>query len=206
MSRDSSVALNDSSPSSQRDSMTSLNNSPPSSSHHPNKFTCGQIQLLLKTKPNEFIIVENNGRHVSSCWSLFGFPAIVNSNGGHQRIDGFVSCRSCFSTYSFVSNSTRVLKSHDCGISKDRSKTTEAKDTISTSTQHRLTTFYPIKTTAMKMAEVMKIKDSQAQLICQSIRPFSIVEDPGLRRLIQECISIGKYKIEILTVCIYSFF
>jgi hypothetical protein len=38
----------------------------------------------------------------------------------------------------------------------------------------------------------MRIKDLQAEWVCQSVRPFSIVEDKGLRRLIQECISIGE--------------
>ena len=39
----------------------------------------------------------------------------------------------------------------------------------------------------------MNVKYLEAQWICESIRPFSIVEDAGLRTLMQECISIGKY-------------
>ncbi|CAF2133189.1 unnamed protein product [Rotaria magnacalcarata] len=35
------------------------------------------------------------------------------------------------------------------------------------------------------------VKDLIADLICTDIRPFSIIEDNGLRLLIQECIRLG---------------
>ena len=135
--------------------------------------------------------MDNTGKHFSDCWDLFGFPAVIDDNGDPQRIDGFVSCRKCFTTYSFKSNSTLLLKQHDCEISKERNKRLLANG--SPSTQQSLSSFYPTQSATLKPSEIMKIKDLQAEWICQNIRPFSIVEDNGLRRLIQECISIGGY-------------
>jgi hypothetical protein len=174
-------------------SNTSLVHSSASSPRNSNKSTCLEIQTMLKTKPNEYIIIENTGKHTSDCWTLFGFPAIVNSNGDPERINGFVSCRKCFSTYSFMSNSTRFLNQHDCEVSKEKNKRLTANGT--SSAQRCLTAFYPAQPVSLKASQINKIKDLQAEWVCQSIRPFSIVEDDGLRRLIQECISIGKYLI-----------
>jgi hypothetical protein len=176
-----------------RGSNVSSVNSPLSSPRNSDKFTCAQLQLMLKTKPIEYIIIENTGKHISDCWNSFGFPAIVGHNGDPQRIDGFVSCRKCFATYSFMSNSTRFLNQHDCEVSKEINKRLEAKGT--SSAQRCLTAFYPAKPVTLKVSEITKIKDLQARWVCQSIRPFSIVEDNGLRRLIQECISIGNHLI-----------
>jgi hypothetical protein len=171
----------------------SLVNSSPSSIGNSNKWTCAEVQAMLKTKPSEYIIIENTGKHTSECWKIFGFPATVNNNGDPERIQGFVSCRKCFSTYSFISNSTRLLNQHDCEISKEKNKRLAANG--SPSTQRCLTAFYPAQPVTLKASEIKKIKDLQAEWVCQSIRPFSIVEDDGLRRLIQECISIGRHLI-----------
>ncbi|CAF0821064.1 unnamed protein product [Rotaria sordida] len=171
------------------DSNISLVNLSVSSPHNSDKFTSAQVQLMLKTKPNQYIIIENTGKHTSDCWTSFGFPAIVNDKSDPQRIDGFVSCKKCFTTYSFLSNSTRLLNQHNCEGSKVKNKKLEANGT--SSTQRRLTAFYPAKQVNLKESEIVKIKNLQAQWVCQSIRPFSIIEDNGLRRLIQECISIG---------------
>jgi hypothetical protein len=92
-----------------------------------------------------------------------------------------------------MSNSTRFLNQHDCEVSKEINKRLEAKGT--SSAQRCLTAFYPAKPVTLKVSEITKIKDLQARWVCQSIRPFSIVEDNGLRRLIPECISIGNHLI-----------
>ncbi|CAF3364514.1 unnamed protein product [Rotaria socialis] len=172
-----------------RDCNSSRLNSSISSPGDSNKFTCSQIQLMLKTKSSQYTIIDNTGKRTSNCWNSFGFPAIINHNGDFQRVDGFVSCRKCFATYSFTSNSTRLLNQHVCEASEERNKRLEVKSTPSA--QRRLTSYCSTKRVTLKESEISKIKDLQAQWVCQSIRPFSIVEDSGLRRLIQECISIG---------------
>ena len=160
------------------------------SSRYLDKLTCAEIQSMLKAKPDQYIIIGNTGKHTSDCWTAFGFPAIISSEGDPERINGFVSCRKCFTTYSFVSNNTRLLNQHDCEISKERNRRLSASTT--SPAQRRLTTFYPAQLVALKPSEIMKIKDLKAEWVCKSVRQFSIVEDDGLRRLIKECISIGK--------------
>ena len=151
---------------------------------------------MLKTRPNEYIIIENTGNHTSNCWTLFGFPAVININGDAERINGFVSCRKCFGTYSFISNSTRFLNQHDCEISKERNKRLASNGT--SSSQQCLTTFFSGRPPILKPSEILKpfeslkIKGLGGEWVCHSVRSFSVVEDKGLRRLIQECISIGK--------------
>ena len=174
-----------------RNSNMSSINSSPSSPRNQDKFTCTDVQSMLKLKPNEYVIIDNTGKHNSDCWNLFGFPAIIDSNGDCERINGFVSCRKCFTTYSFKSNSTRLLNQHKCAVSQEKNKTLEGNGT--SLTQKSLTAFYRAQPAVLKPPEIMKIKSLQAEWVCQSIRPFSVVEDKGLRRLIQECISIGKH-------------
>ncbi|CAF4265840.1 unnamed protein product [Rotaria magnacalcarata] len=48
-----------------------------------------------------------------------------------------------------------------------------------------------VSSAQLKESEITHVKHLEAEWICQSIRPFSIVEDAGLRKLMQECISIG---------------
>ena len=177
-----------------RDSNLSSVNTSASASNYSDKFTRVQVEALLKTQPDRYIIIENTGKHSSDCWTSFGFSAIINGNGAPQQIEGFASCRKCFSTYSYASNSTRWLNQHDCQASKERRTRLDSKGTPSS--QRRLTAFYSAKAVTLKQSEIMAIKDLQAEWVCQSVRPFSIVEDNGLRRLIQECISIGKSLIE----------
>ena len=173
-----------------RSNVSSMNSSS-ASVQQSDKWTCDGIRLMLKTRPEQYTIVENTGRRASDCWSSFGFPAIIDeSSGCSKRINGFVSCRKCLSTYSFVSNSTRCLNNHDCdGSRKDTQGSDSSEPRL---TQRRLFSFFTAKQTALKQSESLKIKQLQAEWVCQNVRPFSIVEDDGLRRLIQECISIGK--------------
>jgi hypothetical protein len=49
-----------------------------------------------------------------------------------------------------------------------------------------------IKSTKLTSDENTKIKEATVQWLCQSMRPFSIVNDIGLRNVIQHTISLGK--------------
>ena len=164
--------------------------SPLASPRPSSKLTSTHIQTMLRTKPSEYVVVENTGKHTSNCWSSFGFPALVDHRGVPNKIDGFVSCRKCLSTYSFASNSTRYLNRHDCNASPLRYA--QADENKGSSAQRCLASFYPTKATTLKPAEATKIKDLQARWVSQNIRPFSVVEDEGLRHLVQECIAIGE--------------
>lgn len=54
------------------------------------------MQSMLKTKSNQYINMENCGKHSSDCVNLFGSPSIVDGHGDPKWIHGFVSCRKCF--------------------------------------------------------------------------------------------------------------
>ena len=77
-------------------------------------YSCVQIENLLKKEKDRFVVINNTNRKLTSaCWQVFGFPAIIDSNGGPpERIDKCVSCRKCYKTCSFASNSTRFLLDH----------------------------------------------------------------------------------------------
>ncbi|CAF1502955.1 unnamed protein product [Adineta ricciae] len=123
-----------------------------------------EIQSMLKTRPNEYIIIENTGKHTSNCWTLFEFPAINNINGDAGRINGFVSCRKCFGIYSFISNSTRFLNQYDCEGSKERNKRLASNGTLLS--RRCLTTFFSGQPPILKTSEILKIKDLQAEWKC----------------------------------------
>ena len=109
-----------------------LTNSSVLSPRNSDRVTCNEIQSLLKLQPKKYIIVENTGKHTSHCWETFGFPAIVHENADSERIDGFVSWKKCLITYSFVSNSTRLLNLQCCDVSLERRKRLEVNDGSST--------------------------------------------------------------------------
>ncbi|CAF4549315.1 unnamed protein product, partial [Rotaria sp. Silwood2] len=176
------------------DSNASLVELSTSSPRNSVKLKSTQVQSMLRTNPYKYTIIENTGKRKSDCWSSFGFPAIIKKNSDPQRIDGFVSCKKCFTTYSFMSNSTRMLNQHNCESSKERNIILEANGT--SPTQGRLTSFFRTKQASLKESEIMKIKDLQVEWICRNIRPFSIVEDNGLRRLIQECDRYGNINVD----------
>jgi hypothetical protein len=100
-------------------SPTSTPSTPIRTSSHK-AYSCVQTDSLLKKEKDRFVVINNTNRKLTSaCWQVFGFPAIIDYNGGPpERIDKFVSCRECYKTYSFTSNSTRFLLDHLCNSSK----------------------------------------------------------------------------------------
>lgn len=159
------------------------------------EYSCKQIELLLKRDRERYTIVENKKNRHSKCWDLFGFPAEVHTGDEQPRIiENFVTCRKCFSTYSFVSNSTRLMNSHDCDKTK-RSRATYSSPVFSdssASTQSSLLSFSTPSKIKINDVQLNKMKNLQARWICQDIRPFAILEDDGFRRIAQELILIGK--------------
>ena len=75
------------------------------------KYTREKIQHLLKHNKTQYVVLDNSANNSSSiCWLLFGFSAKLDMNGAPQKIKSFVSCKNCFITYSYISNSTTFLK------------------------------------------------------------------------------------------------
>jgi len=95
-----------------RNSLSLLCGSPSSQS---NEYTCKKIEMLMKQHNPQYVILDNKKAHSSKCWELFGFPAVIESDSEPAKIiEKRVTCRKCFSTYSFSSNSTRYLNNHTC--------------------------------------------------------------------------------------------
>ena len=178
--------------------------STPSTSSHTSPhmvFSCSKIESLLIRHKDHFVIIDNESKKLtSSCWQLFGFPATVDSNGGPpQRIEKFVSCRRCYKTYSFTSNSTRFLLDHVCSSSNAtdgsniHASSSSAASSCSPSTSQQPITLFttPRKSRLTEMIK-NKIKHLEARWIGEDMRPFTIVDDPGFRRIAQELVSVGK--------------
>ena len=110
-------------------------------------------------------------------------------------IEKFVTCRLCFATYSFSSNSTRLLNIHTCKpVPRARSPSVSAGlNLCSIYRQTSLTSYATPSVADINDGQLKRIKDLRAQWVCRNIRPFAIVEDEGFRQLAQELVAIGTY-------------
>ena len=158
------------------------------------KYTSKGIEMLMKRESHRYVVVENEKCRTSKCWESFGFPAVIESVGEPPKIiEKFVSCRNCFATYSFNSNSTRLLNNHTCDTS-NRTRSSSASASSSPSTKYIQTNLSSYRASvAVKIndTQIKRMKDLQSQWICKDIRPFTIIEDEGFRELAQELVSIG---------------
>jgi hypothetical protein len=160
------------------------------------EYTCKKIEMLMKQQSDQYVVVPNNRGHSSKCWDLFGFPAMIESIDEQPKIiEKFVTCRKCFTTYSFISNSTRLLNIHICRTTpRPRSASlTTSLNSSSTLHQTSLTSYGTFTKTKIHDSQIKRIKDLQAHWVCRDIRPFTVVEDEGFRQLAQELIMIGAY-------------
>lgn len=160
------------------------------------EYTREKIQRLLKLNKGQYVVINNsNNKRFSNCWKLFGFPAKIDENGHHQRIPNLVSCKKCFATYSYISNSTSFLNKHDCHSSRPSKNKTSSPSSRTSSVSHsqRLITDYGNpKSIRLPETYSTEMKDLITRWVCQDMRPFAVVDDDGFRDVAQRCISIGK--------------
>ncbi|CAF0849633.1 unnamed protein product [Rotaria sordida] len=174
------------------------------------KYTKSSLSKLSKEKPNEFRIMKKE-KTMSNCWSIFGQPARKNEQGTYVIIEGFVSCSKCLKTYAYNSNTgTKTLNAHSCvkQFISNLNSQEENENILSLNNTNNSTISTPSSTSTMAIysplnrmglisrknlsdKEITKIKDLSAFWLCEALRPFSIMDDIGLRRLVQECINIG---------------
>jgi hypothetical protein len=178
----------------------------------PCEYTKESLSTFLKEQPDEFRIMKKE-KTTSNCWSIFGQPAKKNDEGTYVVIEGFVSCTKCFKTYSHnPTTGTKTLNSHSC-VKEFISKLNDQEqnenivtpdstnyNTISTPSSTSKTSMYSplnrlglISRKNLSDKEITKIKDLSAYWLCEALRPFSIMDDIGLRRLVQECINMGNF-------------
>jgi hypothetical protein len=178
------------------------------------EYSTKSIKYFLKNNPGEWIIQSKNKYSTikqSDVWDLFGEPSKMNEYGVFTVIDGFVSCFNCSTTYvNKKDTGTNSLRNHVCFKNYLLQKKQEEKEINTTSSQTISSTTLSssstvnsntsplikyglvLKATKLTSHEKAKVKELIVKWLCQSMRPFSLVNDNGLRNVIQQAISLGK--------------
>lgn len=123
------------------------------------------ITIKNKILSGEYSIDVKRGR--SKVWEIFG--TVRNESG--DQIDKIVACRTCFNIYKHNVKSTSNLVRHKC-FTLTQNKEKNIKIIVDSET----------KATTTKIL---------TQWTIQNCRPFQIVKDIGLHRLILHCIQLG---------------
>ena len=158
-------------------------NQPDCSTSIPQRYQSHHLEQLLKTSidSKHFIVMKNSSLFIKSdVWKVFGLPAKLRSDArGHDIIPNFVSCFDCFKTLPF-DGSTKYMNKHKCSSLSARSDAhLGAMDK------------YVSKKTDIQKQDKEKFRDKLVIWTCSSIRPFTIVEDPGFLDVLKEGIRIG---------------
>jgi hypothetical protein len=159
----------------------------PQPSSTPVKYTSAGIKRFLLHDKNNYKIMSNpNKRAIAACWSKFGLPAMRMNNGEEGKfsiIKGFASCKSCFETYFYNDSSTTILNGHRCLVDQQQGLLTF------TSSASPLRNTFGAKLLSKKKEDMKKLCTNW---VACSMRPFSIVMDPGFKLILQECLRIGE--------------
>ena len=162
-------------------------------SNSSSNYTSDSIKLLLKTNDNYKVIRNKSKRVSAACWTKMnmGFPAKkLLDKDEFTPIPGFASCFTCFETYRYVDSSTTNINSHRCSsLSLNQSSLDYhfgSKSPVNQSEQRTI----PIKKAVSRRKEEMK--KICARWIAHSMRSFQIVQDPGFKAVVDECLKIGK--------------
>jgi hypothetical protein len=150
-------------------------------------YTSSSIKQLLIRDKNHYKVLPNpNNRATAACWTKFGFPGVRKNNeenGEFSIIRGFASCKVCFDTYLFNDSSTTNLNNHRCSLDERQSWLPFNSSSS------------PVRN-AIGTKIISKKKDNLKKLcaswMASSMRPFSIVTDPGFKHILQECLTIGQ--------------
>jgi hypothetical protein len=157
-------------------------------------YTREKVQYFLKHNKTQYVVLDNSSNKNSSiCWRLFGFPAKLDMNGVPQKIKNFVSCKICFTTYCYISNSTSFLNKHSCESAVQKPKFTSSSSSSHGYSQSLITAYGHPKTVRLPDSHSKEMKDLVARWICKDMRPFAIVDDVGFREIAQRCVSIGNF-------------
>ncbi|CAF3835637.1 unnamed protein product [Rotaria sp. Silwood1] len=145
-----------------------------------NKYTVDKIKYRLQHDKANYEVADNDtSRFKSKCWNVFGFPTEKNEAGRFERINGFVSCKQCYQTFTYTSTTgTRHLNAHICVINFLTNSTTSAPTTVQTTLDNISKNLKQIK---LSDKEQHKFKDLMAKWICADMRPFTITEDTGAK-------------------------
>lgn len=153
------------------------------------------LELLLRTEKNKYCILDNERtKNSPSWWRSFGFPAAVNEKGDIERIHGYISCKKCYRTsvYGSKSGTKRFIEhANRCSPSQSQSNVNSNGTSGSQGTLDKILLKNKVTITAKEQNE---LKGLYAKWICEDLRPYSIVEDNGFKKLAQSFIRLGKQK------------
>ena len=178
---------------SRRDS-SGTNPSARSCSTRETNYDAMKIKNLLLNQKHVYQIVKNESMPKAEWWRGFGFPARFNENNVLEKISGFISCLKCMHTVAHSNSSgTRRYKEHvdKCFPASASSISYSPLHEAPMVTQRTLDQVGFYKSVHVNEADVVKIKNLSVEWICGDLRPFSILDDSGLRNLAQECIRLG---------------
>jgi hypothetical protein len=152
-----------------------------------------QIKNLLTYDKSRYQIIKPTTTSSAPWWRAFGYPAHFNENGQLERINGFISCFKCMSTYIYNSSSgSKRYKEHAEKCSPLSNITTSSSINFSSSTQTTLNQNGFTKQVKLNEKDITTIKDLSVEWVCGDLRPFSILDDLGFRKIAQECVRLGK--------------
>ena len=150
-------------------------------------YTYQQITNCLFTKRDQFSIIPNDRFDTkANYWKIMGYPAKLNCSNKMEKIDGFISCQKCFKTYVYNRRTgTTHLNNHKC-IKMTKSSISLEGSILKQSSI--VTTWSPADLKSFKLTdkEMNKVKNLCSRWLCENVRPFSIIQDNGLRNFIQE--------------------
>ncbi|CAF3622568.1 unnamed protein product [Rotaria socialis] len=160
----------------------------------PSIYTSELIKSLLKSDNENYKVVPNKSQRVSAaCWKNrgMGFPAKkLNNKDEFTVIPGFASCSKCFETYRYVNSSTTHINAHKCLnlLPSDQTSLDHHFPSKSLAHQTEQRTVPITKAIARKKEAMKKVC---AVWIAHSMRSFKVVQDPGFKAVIGECLKIA---------------
>jgi hypothetical protein len=177
--------------------ITCSSNTTAASSSHIKPYTSERIKFLLKQHSSTYTVIKNEkvNSNASTCWQVFGFPAKKSaSTDEFEKIEGFASCRTCYQTFVHSSTSgTRNMISHSCVKNLTNTKITTYATASSPSNQTKINSVMNnYKQVKLNEKEINIVKNLACSWICHDMRSFKIIEDNGLKGLLQEFIVLGK--------------
>ena len=160
-----------------------------------NIYTPEQIKHFLFIKDQRFYIDNNISTKPLACWwRSFGYVYVKNKKNEFEKINGFISCFKCYSTYRYGSSSgTKHFTEHAdrCfPLSSANSTLDERND--SKLVQCKLNQVGFRRKATLTVKEKHQLKELHAKWICTDLRPFTIVQDYGFEHLANMFIKIGK--------------
>lgn len=176
-------------------SSTGTSSSEISSSNRDVEYDSEQIKTLLIDQKHKYQVIKTESSTKAPWWRAFGFPARLDEDNTLRKIPGFISCLKCMHTQAYGSSSgTKRFKQHadKCFPLSSSTISIGRHNESSVATQRTLEQVGFRGSLNINQRDLLKIKDLSAEWICGDLRPFSILDDPGLRNLAQECIRLGE--------------